>query len=123
MLVGVGLLFYLVFPLKVLSTPGCLSKDVTGALVGSRGLSSPSFIIVRFIVLSMPGPYLFRPLKQLVDSFVVGVSGSSGVTDRAVWVTFALVFSTCCPVESLDYTKVSSTMKPIALARALAAFV
>ena len=28
----------------------------------------------------------------------------------------------CCPVESLDYIKVASTMKPIARAHALAAF-
>ena len=73
MLVEVGLLFYLVFRhfhLRLLSMPGCLSKDVTGALVGSRGLSSSSFIIVRFIVLSMPGPYLFRPLKQLVATLI-----------------------------------------------------
>ena len=58
------------FHLRLLSIPVCLSKDVTGALVCSRGLSSSSFIIVRFIVLSMPGPYLFRPLKQLVATLI-----------------------------------------------------
>ena len=58
------------FHLRLLSIPVCLSKDVTGALVCSRGLSSSSCIIVRFIVLSMPGPYLFRPLKQLVATLI-----------------------------------------------------
>ena len=57
--------------LRLLSILVCLSKDVTGALVCSRGHSSSSFIIVRFIMLYMPGPYLFRSLQQLVAAFVV----------------------------------------------------
>ena len=35
-----------------------------------QGTQDSSFIIVRFIVLSMPGPYLFRPLKQLVATLI-----------------------------------------------------
>ena len=67
--VGVNFNFYLVFRhfyLRLLSILVCLSKDVTGALVCSRGHSSSSFIIVRFIMRYMPGSYLFRSLHQLV---------------------------------------------------------
>ena len=51
--VGVNFNFYLVFRhfyLRLLSILVCLSKDVTGALVCSRGHSSSSFIIVRFLM-------------------------------------------------------------------------
>ena len=41
---------------KITVIPVCLSKDVTGAPLCSRGLSSSSFIIVRFIVLACPAP-------------------------------------------------------------------
>ena len=58
------------FHLRFLSIPVCLSKDVTGALVGSRGHNSPSFIVVRFIVLSIPGPYLFISRKQLIATLI-----------------------------------------------------
>ena len=37
-------------------------------------------------------------------------------------VTQVQVFRMCCPVESLNYAKVASTMKPVARAHALAAF-
>ena len=59
------------FYLRLLSIPVCLSKDVTGALVCSRGHSSSSFIIVRFIMRYMPGSHLFRSLHQLVATFGV----------------------------------------------------
>jgi len=59
------------FYLRLLSIPVCLSKDVTGALVRSRGHSSSSFIIVRFLMLYMPGPSLFRSLQQVVATFAV----------------------------------------------------
>ena len=97
MLVGVGLLLYLVFssvPLKVTVHTGVSVQDVTGALVCSRGLSFSSFIIVRFIVLSMPGPYLLRPLKQLVATLICSRcecqlrcnrSGSMGYLCTGVW--------------------------------------
>ena len=73
MLVGVDLTSiwsFRQFHLRFLSIPVCLSKDVTGALVGSRGHNSPSFIIVRFTVLSIPGPYLFISRKQLVATLI-----------------------------------------------------
>ena len=51
--VGVYFNHYLVFRhfyFRLLSILVCLSKDVTGALVCSRGHSSSSFIIVRFLM-------------------------------------------------------------------------
>ena len=81
MLVGVGLLLYLVLssvPLKVTVHTGVSVQRRDRCTGMQQGTQDSSFIIVRFIVLSMPGPYLFRPLKQLVatHSYVVGVSAS-----------------------------------------------
>ena len=108
--------------LSLLSIPVCLSKDVTGALVCSRGHSSSSFIIVRFIMRYMPGSYLFRSLHQLVAivGFVCECQLRHNRSGRMV--SMLPVFQKCCPVESLAFTKVDSAMKPSARTRALAVF-
>ena len=106
--------------LSLLSIPVCLSKDVTGALVCSRGHRFSSFIIVRFILRHMPGSYPFRSLHQLVATvgFVYECQLRCNRSGRMV--SMIPVFHMCCPVESLAFTKVASAMKPSARTRALA---
>ena len=108
--------------LRLLSIPVCLSKDVTGALVCSRGHRFSSFMIVRFIMRHMPGSYLFRSLHQLVATvgFVCECQLRHNRSGRML--SIIPVSRMCCPVESLAFTKVASAMKPSARTRALAVF-
>ena len=108
--------------LSLLSIPVCLSKDVTGALVCSRGLRFSSSMIVRFILRHMPGSYPFRSLHQLVAivGFVCECQLRHNRSGRMV--SMLPVFQKCCSVESLAFTKVDSAMKPSARTRALAVF-
>ena len=106
--------------LSLLSIPVCLSKDVTGALICSRGHRFSSFIIVRFILRHMPGSYQFRSLHQLgaTVGFVCECQLRHNRSGRMV--SIIPVVRMCCPVESLVFTKVASAMKPSARTRALA---
>ena len=92
--------------LSLLSIPVCLSKDVTGALVCSRGHRFSSFIIVRFIMRHMPGSYQYRSLHQLgaTVGFVCEYQLRHNRSGRMV--SILPVFRMCYPVESLAFTKV-----------------
>ena len=70
---GSWLYLYLVLssvPLKVTVHTGVSVQRRDRCTGMQQGTQDSSFIIVRFIVLSMPGPYLFRPLKQLVATLI-----------------------------------------------------